>query len=37
VAWSYEDPLPESLPIARLLCFDPTHASVTEAFPPPPP
>ena len=37
VAWSYEDPLPESLPIAGLLCFDPAHADVTEAFPPPPP
>lgn len=37
VAWSYEDPLPESLPIAGLLCFEPTHADVTEAFPPPPP
>ena len=37
VAWSYEDPLPESLPIAGLLCFDPAHAEVTEALPPPPP
>ena len=37
VAWSYEDPLPESLPVAGLLCFDPAHADVTEAFPPPPP
>ena len=37
VAWSYEDPLPESLPIAGFLCFDPAHADVTEAFPLPPP
>ncbi len=37
VAWSYEDPLPESLPIAGLLCFDPSNADVTEALPPPPP
>lgn len=36
VAWSYEDPLPESLPIAGLLCFEPAHADVTEAFPPAP-
>ncbi|MBL8776891.1 MAG: DUF427 domain-containing protein [Acidimicrobiales bacterium] len=29
VAWSYEDPLPESLPIAGLLCFDPTDPALS--------
>ena len=37
VAWSYEDPLPESLLVAGLLCFEPANAAVTEALPPPPP
>jgi uncharacterized protein (DUF427 family) len=30
VAWSYDDPLAESAPIAGLLSFDPTKATVTE-------
>lgn len=34
VAWSYEDPLPESLPIAGLLSFDPARAQVLAALPP---
>lgn len=33
VAWSYEDPLPESLPIRGLLCFEPTAATVSEDLP----
>ena len=28
VAWSYEDPLPESTPITGYLCFDPLHADL---------
>ena len=28
VAWSYDDPLPESLPIAGYLSFDATRAGV---------
>jgi len=35
VAWSYEDPLPESLPIAGLLSFDGQRAAVTTDVPPP--
>ncbi len=34
VAWSYEDPLPESLPIRRLLSFDPARATVAADLPP---
>ena len=34
VAWSYDDPLPESLPLRELLSFDPTRADVTAALPP---
>lgn len=33
VAWSYEDPLPESLPIRRLLSFDDTRTTVTHDLP----
>ena len=29
VAWSYEDPLPESLPVAGLLSFETAHPSLT--------
>lgn len=39
VAWSYEDPLPESLPLRGLLAFDPARAEVHQALPaatPPP-
>jgi uncharacterized protein (DUF427 family) len=35
VAWSYEDPLPECLPIAGLLSFEPTHVTVTTEIPSP--
>jgi uncharacterized protein (DUF427 family) len=35
VAWSYEDPLPESLPLAGLLSFDPARATVDAQLPPP--
>ena len=34
VAWSYEDPLPESLPLSRLLSFDETRATVVHDLPP---
>lgn len=34
VAWSYEDPLPESLPIRALLSFDPARAMVDHDLPP---
>ena len=34
VAWSYEDPLPESTPLARFLSFDDTRASVHHDLPP---
>lgn len=34
VAWSYEDPLPESLPLQGLLSFDGTRASVFHDLPP---
>jgi len=33
VAWSYEDPLPESLPLARLLSFDEARATVVHDLP----
>lgn len=33
VAWSYEDPLPESQAIRGLLCFDGAHASVHADLP----
>jgi uncharacterized protein (DUF427 family) len=33
VAWSYEDPLPESRPIAGLLAFDPARATVEQELP----
>jgi uncharacterized protein (DUF427 family) len=35
VAWSYEDPLPECLPIARMLSFYETRATVVHDLPPP--
>jgi uncharacterized protein (DUF427 family) len=34
VAWSYEDPLPESTPLAGLLGFDPERARVVADLPP---
>jgi uncharacterized protein (DUF427 family) len=37
VAWSYEDPLPESAAIARMLSFDEAVARVTTDLPPPAP
>ena len=33
VAWSYEDPLPESLPIRGMLSFDETKADVLAEMP----
>jgi uncharacterized protein (DUF427 family) len=33
VAWSYEDPLPESTPLARFLSFDDTRATVRHDLP----
>lgn len=33
VAWSYEDPLPESLPIAGMLSFDPAELTVDADLP----
>ncbi len=33
VAWSYDDPLPESLPLARMLSFDPERATVAADIP----
>ena len=33
VAWSYEDPFPESLPIQGWLSFDPARADVTAELP----
>lgn len=33
VAWSYPDPLPESLPIAGLLSFDPSRAQIRAELP----
>jgi uncharacterized protein (DUF427 family) len=34
VAWSYDDPLPESLPIRALLSFDPARMTVVHDLPP---
>jgi uncharacterized protein (DUF427 family) len=34
VAWSYDDPLPESLPIRALLSFDPARVTVVHDLPP---
>ena len=34
VAWSYDDPLPECLPIRALLGFDPARATVVADLPP---
>jgi uncharacterized protein (DUF427 family) len=34
VAWSYDDPLPECLPIAGMLAFDPARAIVEADVPP---
>lgn len=34
VAWTYDDPLPESTPLAGYFCFDPTKADVQAAVPP---
>jgi uncharacterized protein (DUF427 family) len=36
VAWSYEDPLPESSPVRGLLSFDDQQATVTHDLPPQP-
>lgn len=33
VAWSYDDPLPESSPIATMLCFDDRRVEVTADLP----
>jgi uncharacterized protein (DUF427 family) len=33
VAWSYDDPLPESLPLRELLSFDPARATVVADLP----
>jgi hypothetical protein len=33
VAWSYDDPLPESLPIKGRLSFDPARAVVHAELP----
>jgi uncharacterized protein (DUF427 family) len=33
VAWSYEDPLPESLPLGRMLSFDESRAQVVQDLP----
>ena len=33
VAWSYEDPLPESTQIRGLLCFDASRADVVAELP----
>jgi uncharacterized protein (DUF427 family) len=35
VAWSYEDPLPESIPLARLLSFDEARVTVHHDLPVP--
>jgi uncharacterized protein (DUF427 family) len=35
VAWSYEDPLPESAPLGGFLSFDPARISVSEDLPAP--
>jgi uncharacterized protein (DUF427 family) len=33
VAWCYDDPLPESLPLGGMLAFDPERATVTDDLP----
>ena len=33
MAWSYEDPYPESLPIKGFLSFDPARADVVAELP----
>lgn len=33
MAWSYEDPLPESLPLAGFLSFDPARVTVRQELP----
>ena len=33
VAWSYEDPVPESQPLRRMLCFDESRATVVHEMP----
>ena len=33
VAWSYEDPFPESLPLRSLLSFEPQRATLTTDLP----
>jgi len=35
VAWVYEDPFPESTPIAGLVCFEPTRVTATHDLPAP--
>jgi uncharacterized protein (DUF427 family) len=35
VAWSYDDPLPESLTLGGMLSFDEARATVSAALPPP--
>jgi uncharacterized protein (DUF427 family) len=35
VAWSYDDPLPESLPLGTMLSFDEARAEVSADLPPP--
>jgi uncharacterized protein (DUF427 family) len=34
IAWSYEDPLPESAPLRQLLSFEETRVAVHHDFPP---
>jgi uncharacterized protein (DUF427 family) len=34
VAWSYQDPPPESLPIKRFLSFDAARAEIVAELPP---
>ncbi|HEY3996541.1 MAG TPA: DUF427 domain-containing protein, partial [Mycobacterium sp.] len=36
IAWSYEDPPPESLPIKGFLSFDATRVDVVAELPPTP-
>ena len=33
VAWTYDDPLPESTPITGFFSFDPTRADVVAELP----
>jgi uncharacterized protein (DUF427 family) len=35
VAWSYDDPLPESLTLGTMLSFDEARATVSAELPPP--